>query len=124
MTRLRISASFAAALAVSTAAAPASANAGPPSYVGRWAAQPEWCRNKPGNTDELPIRFTARRMDGFENTCRFDRVRGGPGLWRIDATCQGEGMTERRQMELRVDGATLRLKDRGDSAATRFTRCP
>ncbi|RYE29073.1 MAG: hypothetical protein EOP23_22250, partial [Hyphomicrobiales bacterium] len=37
-----------------------------PAYAGRWANEAAWCRNKLGTTDEIAMRFTARRVDGFE----------------------------------------------------------
>jgi hypothetical protein len=78
-----------------------------PGYVGRWANEASWCRNKLGTTDEIPMIFSARGVEGYEFRCRFDRVAGGGGTWRISATCFGEGLTEKRQFELRRQGESL-----------------
>jgi hypothetical protein len=93
-----------------------------PAYVGRWAYQPAWCRNKPGATDEIPIRFTRQTMEGMESTCRFDRVSGAPGKWKIAVTCQVEGTAERGQIEIAVNGNTMSLKRGGKPVE--LTRCP
>jgi hypothetical protein len=98
------------------------AQAGQNSYVGRWASKPEWCRSKPGTSDEIPITFTRRGMKGLENSCEFNRVSGGSGRWLISMTCHGEGMTEKHDVELLVDGNTMVYRERGGRAA-RLTRC-
>jgi hypothetical protein len=96
----------------------------PPSYVGRWAADPAWCRNRPGTSDEIPITFTRRGMEGLENSCRFDRIGGGPAHWNIAMTCRGEGMTARDQIELSVDGNTMQIVYRSRSdAPVKLARC-
>jgi hypothetical protein len=89
------------------------------SYIGRWAESPEGCRNQPDAV------FTARGMEGNENSCRFDRIRGGSGRWHIAMTCHAEGMTVREQVELFVEGNTIQIKyrDRGN-ASQNLKRCP
>jgi hypothetical protein len=98
------------------------ATAQQPAYVGRWANEAAWCRNKLGTTDEIAMRFTARRVDGFEFYCSFDRVGGGNGRWDISATCHGEGMTEKRRFSLTREGDTLIWSERGQTPR-RLSRC-
>ncbi|MBL8569205.1 MAG: hypothetical protein JNK84_08975 [Phreatobacter sp.] len=102
-------------------AQPASA----PGYVGRWAAEASWCRNRPGTTDELPIRLTARGMEGMENSCRFTRIEGASPEWRVARTCQVEGMTQRDRIVLRREGNSLRITYRGPANdSVLYVRCP
>lgn len=93
-----------------------------PAYAGRWAHEAAWCRNKLGTTDEIAMRFTARRVDGYEFYCSFDRVNGGNGRWDIAATCHGEGMTEKRRISLVRDGDVLVWSERG-KPSRRLARC-
>lgn len=93
-----------------------------PGYVGRWADEAAWCRNKLGTTDEIPMTFAARGVEGFEFYCDFDRVAGGNGRWNIAATCHGEGMTWKRRMNLTRDGDTLVWSERG-KPSRRLSRC-
>jgi hypothetical protein len=88
-------------------------------YVGRWAETPVGCRSLPDAA------FTARSMEGNENSCRFDRIRGGSVRRNIAMTCHGEGTTVREQVELFVDGNTIEIKyrDRGNASMT-LMRCP
>lgn len=64
-------------------------------------------------------------MEAPETSCRFDRIRGGGDRWLIAMTCQGEGMTNREQVEFRVSGSTMQIKylDRHNATA-KLTRCP
>jgi hypothetical protein len=98
------------------------AQTGQPAYVGRWAYRAGWCRNQPGTTDEIPILFTRHTLEEMESTCRFDRVSGTPGKWKIAVTCQVEGITKRGQIEIAVNGNTMNLKRNGDTV--KLTRCP
>lgn len=93
-----------------------------PAYVGGWAGEASWCRNKPGTTDELPMRFSARGFEGHEIRCSFDRIAGGAGRWDISATCHGEGMTEKRRMSLTREGDVLIWSERG-KPTLRLARC-
>ncbi|KRE13775.1 hypothetical protein ASE66_16455 [Bosea sp. Root483D1] len=93
-----------------------------PAYAGRWASEAGWCRNKLGTTDEIPMRFTARGVEGFEFACTFDKVGGGNGRWDIAATCRGEGMTEKRRINLSRDGDVLVWSERG-KPSRRLSRC-
>lgn len=83
-----------------------------PAYGGRWAHSPSSCRNKRGMGDEGPTVFTRRSMEetGLDSICRFDRVSGTSGRWKIAVTCRVEGMTERGQIEIAVNGNTMMLK--------------
>jgi hypothetical protein len=103
----------------SSACAMAYAQSGRASYVGRWAENPEGCRNQPDAV------FTTRGMEGNENSCRFDRIRGGSGRWHIAMTCHGEGTTVREKVELFVNVNTIQIKylDRGN-ASQKLVRCP
>lgn len=99
--------------------------AGEPGYAGRWAYQAGWCRNRPGTTDELPMRVTARGMEGMESSCRFTRIEGGSPEWRVARTCQVEGMTQRDRIVLRREGNSLRITfpGRGNESVL-YARCP
>ncbi|MCA0318641.1 MAG: hypothetical protein LCH88_11305 [Proteobacteria bacterium] len=100
-------------------------SASEPGYVGRWAAQAGWCRNRPGTTGELPIRLTASGMEGLENSCRFTRIEGGSPEWRVTRTCQVEGMTQRDRIVLRREGSSLRMSFPGQGGeSVLFVRCP
>lgn len=109
-------------LALTSLACVQAASAQQPGYVGRWAPEASWCRNAPGTTDELPMRFSARGLEGFEMACQFDRIRGGAGEWDISATCRGEGMTEKRRIMLRREGETLVWTERKRDTL-RMVRC-
>jgi hypothetical protein len=98
------------------------ASAQQPGYVGRWAAERSWCANRPGTTDELPVRFSARAFEGFELSCRFVRVEGGKGRWEIAARCEGEGMTEQRRFVLVRDRKGLVWREPG-RPDFRLVRC-
>ena len=97
---------------------------GPPAYVGRWANQPAWCRNRVG-TDELPLTIRQRSLDGVEWACRFVHVTGAHPEWRVTARCEGEGMTNRERFVFRVEGNRMRMTylDRGNRTFT-AVRCP
>jgi hypothetical protein len=98
-------------------AAAAHAESSPPSYLGRWMDNPN-CR--PPYENEF--RFSTRSMDGDELSCRFDRIRGGAGRWHIRMSCHGEGGTERREVDILVEGNTMRFKEGGNTS--KKTRCP
>ena len=95
----------------------AHAKSGPPSYVGRWMDNPS-CQ--PPYENEL--KFSTRSMEGDELSCRFDRIRGDSGRWHIRMSCHGEGGTERRDVEILVDGNTMQFKEGGNTS--KKTRCP
>jgi hypothetical protein len=97
--------------------APAHAQPGQPSYVGRWMDNPS-CR--PPYENEL--KFSTRGMEGDELSCRFDRIRGDSDRWHIRMTCHGEGGTERRDVNILVDGNTMQFKEGGNTS--KKTRCP
>jgi hypothetical protein len=98
---------------------------GQPAYVGRWADQASWCRNRLGTTDEIPFTISARGLEGMEWGCRFLQVTGSHPQWRITASCSGEGMTNRERFIFRVEGNVLRFTyvDRGNRT-DRAVRCP
>ncbi len=100
-----------------TPGAPAHAKSVLPAYVGRWMDNPT-CR--PPFENEL--KFSTHGMDGDELSCRFDRIRGGSGRWHIRMTCHGEGGTERREVDILVDGNTMQFKEGGETS--KKTRCP
>ncbi|WP_439573023.1 hypothetical protein [Phreatobacter sp.] len=97
---------------------------GQPAYVGRWADQQGWCRNRVG-TDELPLTIRQRSLDGVEWACRFVQVTGSPPEWRVTARCEGEGMTNRKRFIFRVEGNRMRMTyvDRGNRTFS-AVRCP
>ena len=113
---------FVVLVGLSSLACVQAASAQQPGYVGRWANEASWCRNTPGTTDELPVRFSARGFEGFEIGCRFDRIRGGAGEWDISATCHAEGMIEKRRITLRREGEALVWIERNQETQ-RMVRC-
>ncbi|MGH6835857.1 MAG: hypothetical protein ACREC9_09990 [Methylocella sp.] len=95
----------------------ADTKSGQPSFVGRWIDNP---RCQPPIENEL--KFSIRGMKGEELSCRFDRIRGGSGRWHIWMSCHGEGGTERREVDILVNGNTMQFTEGGNT--TKKTRCP
>ena len=94
----------------------------PAGYVGAWAADPAWCENTTG--PERPVRITATRFEGYENSCDITEVQPADGGWTATFTCQAEGMTNVEQVGLQPDGDRLELTWTGSGQAVTFTRCP
>ena len=93
----------------------------PAAYVGAWAADPAWCENTTG--PERPVRITATRFEGYENSCDMTEVQPADGGWTATFTCQAEGMTNVESVDMRPSGDQLELTW-GSGQSVTFTRCP
>lgn len=102
---------------------PAMPGSGPATFVGHWAANPDWCANPRG--DHQPITISPLRFEGYENSCAItslDQVQDG---YEASLACQAEGEASRERVRLSVQGDKLRLiwLNRND-ALVLLTRCP
>ena len=92
-------------------------------YVGRWAADPAWCENKPGETDALPITITETAFLGYENECEIDvSIAGDAGVYDIRRQCVGEGVPYEDDIRVTVAGDRMTLTGAGGSE-TEFYKC-
>jgi poly(3-hydroxybutyrate) depolymerase len=82
--------------------------AGPVSFVGRWAAEADWCFNPRG--DRVPIEITTTELRGYENRCEIQRIT------EISTGYEGLRMIATKQT------LVLTWLDRGDQAV-RLIRC-
>ena len=106
------------ALGLIAAASAGPAAAAQPAYVGRWSHVPAVeFKSTPDAT------LTAGGLEGNEISCRFTRVEGGNGRWRMRMSCHGEGDMP-NAVDLAVKGNVLEMKYPGDAKADRLTRCP
>ena len=94
----------------------------PAAYVGAWAADPAWCEYTTG--PERPVRITATRFEGYENSCDMTEVQPADGGWTATFTCQAEGMTNVESVDMRPSGDQLELTWIGSGQSVTFTRCP
>ena len=94
----------------------------PAAYVGAWAADPAGCENTTG--PERPVRITATRFEGYENSCDMTEVQPADGGWTATFTCQAEGMTNVESVDMRPSGDQLELTWIGSGQSVTFTRCP
>lgn len=96
---------------------------GPQTFVGRWAANTGWCANPAGA--ERPIRITASRFEGYENSCDITNIRQLTDGYEAALTCLGEGQTSNERVRLSVQGDAMRLTwlNRNDAAVS-LVRCP
>ena len=104
--------------------APIQPGEGPESFVGTWAAEAAWCDNTSATTDQVPIRITAERFEGYENRCDITAIEQAGDSYDASLACEAEGMTSRERVNLRVveDRLTLTYADRG-GAPVQLVRC-
>ena len=97
---------------------------GPDSFVGTWAADEAWCGNTSATTDQVPIRITAERFEGYENRCDITAIEQTGDSYDAHLSCEAEGMTSRETVNMRAVGDTLTLTwaDRGGEPV-RLVRC-
>jgi hypothetical protein len=98
----------------------------PERFIGIWAHQQEWCANSEniGVSERAPIRITATRLEGLENSCDVLSVATSSiGRAVVDFSCAGEGVlyTQRKHMSLAASGI-LYIANEGNSE-TEFSRC-
>ncbi|WEK56851.1 MAG: hypothetical protein P0Y52_09850 [Candidatus Brevundimonas phytovorans] len=96
--------------------------AGPASFVGRWAAEADWCFNPRG--DRQPIEITTTELRGYENRCDLQRITEISTGYEVALKCDGEGQARYERVRLAATDRTLVLTwmDRNDQAV-RLIRC-
>ena len=104
--------------------APIQPGQGPDSFVGTWAAEEAWCGNTSATTDQVPIRITAERFEGYENRCDITAIEQTGDSYDASLSCEAEGMTSQETVNMRVveDRLTLTYADRGGEPVE-FVRC-
>ncbi len=92
-------------------------------YVGRWAADPAWCANKPGETDALPITITETAFLGYENECEMDVVATDEaGVYSIRRQCVGEGVPYEDDISVSINNDRMTLTT-AEGRETEFYKC-
>ena len=96
--------------------------AGPVSFVGRWAAEADWCFNPRG--DRVPIQITTSELRGYENRCEIQRITEISTGYEAALKCEAEGQARYERVRLAATDRTLVLTwlDRNDQAV-RLIRC-
>lgn len=115
--------------AAALALLPLAAQAGEaPDWAGVWAFDPAWCANadRIGAASPAPVRLTADRFEGLENTCRITAAEqvGMQSAWRLVFVCQSEGETYDEETLIMLDGRDTLYRWDGVGAPLAFTRCP
>lgn len=80
---------------------------GPESFVGRWAADVDWCPYARG--PERPIEITPTRFEGFMNSCAISSITQIEGGYDAALVCEAEGVRSREQVRMAVKGQSMRL---------------
>ncbi len=95
---------------------------GPATFVGRWAANVEWCTVPTG--EGRPIEITATRFKGYENSCEIADVEQIANGYEAVLQCQSEGTTSTERVRMVVTGQSMALTylDRGTNRTT-LTKC-
>lgn len=108
---------------VPTADAAVRPGTGPASFVGRWAANADWCANTTGA--ERPIEITPTRFEGYENSCLIQEVTEAGDGWTAVLICEAEGQMRRERIQVAVRDTVMDLTyaDRG-GANVKLARCP
>ena len=96
--------------------------AGPVSFVGRWAAEADWCFNPRG--DRVPIEITTTELRGYENRCEIQRITEISTGYEAALKCAAEGEARYERVRMAATQQTLVLTwlDRNDQAV-RLIRC-
>ena len=96
--------------------------AGPVSFVGRWAAEADWCFNPRG--DRVPIEITTTELRGYENRCEIQRITEISTGYEAALKCEAEGEARYERVRMAATQQTLVLTwlDRNDQAV-RLIRC-
>ncbi|MDP2763872.1 MAG: hypothetical protein Q8O54_03435, partial [Brevundimonas sp.] len=96
---------------------------GPPTFVGRWAANLAWCADPRGA--ERPIKITTTRFEGYENSCAIAAITQVADGYQASLVCAAEGQTAREQVRMAVHGESMRLTWLNrNNAVISLTRCP
>lgn len=80
---------------------------GAQSFVGRWAADVEWCANPRGA--ERPIEISSTRFEGYENSCEIAAVEEVADGYVATLACLSEGAARSERVRFQVTGATMRM---------------
>jgi hypothetical protein len=99
-------------------AAPTSAGAEAPRFVGRWAAEAGRCETEPWIFTASELRTPAGSV------CRFGEVRAVPGGYDVVARCTAEGPERDDRLELRfAESAGALLLESRTIAGTGLVSC-
>lgn len=96
--------------------------AGPVSFVGRWAAEADWCFNPRG--DRVPIEISTTELRGYENRCDIQRITEISTGYEAALKCDAEGEARYERVRLTATKQTLAITwmDRSDRPV-RLLRC-
>ncbi|WP_292033503.1 MULTISPECIES: hypothetical protein [unclassified Brevundimonas] len=96
--------------------------AGPVNFVGRWAAEADWCFNPRG--DRVPIEITTTEFRGYENRCDIQRITQISTGYELALKCDSEGESRYERLRLAATRQTL-IITRMDQAdrPVRLIRC-
>jgi hypothetical protein len=97
--------------------------AGPPTFIGRWAAKAEWCAQTTGEGG--PIEITTSEFRGYENRCSIDSIDEQSNGYEAALSCEGEGVKTSERVRFVATAETLNLTwlDRAADQPVRLTRC-
>lgn len=95
---------------------------GPASFVGRWAAEADWCFNPLG--DRVPIEITTTELRGYENRCEIQRITELSDGYEAALKCDAEGEARYERVRMTATAQTLAITwlDRSDRPV-RLVRC-
>lgn len=99
------------------------ASRGPRSFVGVWAANPQWCAQPQG--ERSPITLTPLRFEGYENRCDIARIDETGSGYAATLSCTAEGRTKTERVHMSTTGDVMNLTyiDR-DMTTVKLARCP
>lgn len=80
---------------------------GAASFVGRWAANVEWCAAPQGAN--RPIEISSTRFEGYENSCEIATVEEVADGYVTTLACVSEGTTRSERVRFQVTGDTMRM---------------
>ena len=95
---------------------------GPVSFVGRWAAEADWCFNPRG--DRVPIEINTTELRGYENRCDIQRITELSDGYEVALKCDAEGEARYERVRMTATAQTLAITwmDRSDRPV-RLLRC-
>lgn len=98
------------------------ADSPPVSFVGRWAAEADWCFNPRG--DRVPIEITTTELRGYENRCEIQRITELSDGYEAALKCDAEGEARYERVRMTATAQTLAITwmDRSDRPV-RLLRC-
>jgi hypothetical protein len=80
-------------------------------YEGVWSERAEWCRMKPPQTGDYPVRIERKGWSGYEYFCDFKSIRRNGSSFTIRAECGGESEAEVATLRMRRVGEALFIAD-------------